>query len=180
MGLLGRARAEEGRDITKILRASSRDPVIDVEKAVEVMVQDHYGKRKPRSEHEDVVMANEYTLMIKHVDDTIALLRERFEATVEAGESLKEVLQSRVVSLTRRVEHEKAVITAYRDEFKGLHTRVAGVIDAEIHDCNIGHDDAANGFDGSSGSPEGSVIEEGPYGDENLPAVQPRAPRPAR
>ena len=128
MGLLGKPREpERSRDIAATLRAST-GAAGDVEGAISQVVADEYGKRK-RYEHEDIVMSNEYIVMIKHIDDTLKMLRDRLDATVEAAESLKTVLQERVSILTRRVDHEKTVIDAYRIEFVGIHARVTEAID---------------------------------------------------
>lgn len=130
MGLLGKPReSERSRDIAATLRAST-DAAGEVEGAISKIVADEYGKRK-RYEHEDIVMSNEYIVMIKHIDDTLKMLRDRLDATVEAAESLKAVLQERVSVLTQRVDHEKTVIEAYRVEFVGIHTRVTEAIDVQ-------------------------------------------------
>ncbi len=133
MGLLGKPREpERSRDIAAMLRASTdaADADSDVEGAISQIVADEYGKRK-RYEHEDIVMSNEYIVMIKHIDDTLKMLHDRLAATVEAAESLKTVLQERVSVLTRRVDHEKTVIEAYRVEFVGIHARVTEAIDVQ-------------------------------------------------
>ncbi len=137
MGLLGKSQPppDRSRDITKVLRDATDvgDPTDDVEAGIKRIVHsaDQYGKRTPRYEHEDIVMANEYIAMIQHIDDTLAMLRDRLAVTVEEAEGIKAVLAERITSLTRRVDHEKAVINAYRGEFAGLHTRVTEIIDAE-------------------------------------------------
>lgn len=131
MGLLGsknQKTPDRSRDITVALRAMNNTNN-EIEDAMQEIVADQYGKRKARYEHEDIVMANEYILMIKHIDDTIEMLRQRLNATIVEADSLKVILQERVELLTKRVDHEKTVIEAYKNEFTGIHARVTEVID---------------------------------------------------
>lgn len=166
MGLLGRRNVEQerSRDITVALRAAG-GPIDEVEGAINQIVADKYGKRNIR-QHEDIIMANEYIAMIKHIDDTIAMLQERLTATIEEAETLKAVLHGRVGTLTKRVEHELTIITAYKTEFTGIHQRVTEAIDDKSNSNTNDDNMSGNGW-GSKKPQENKSASSGKNNSEN-------------
>lgn len=130
---------DRSRDMGKMLReATDRgDPVDEIigdgmrQIVGGTLDADQYGKRQPRYEHEDVVLSNEYLMMISHIDSTMDDLFQRFTALRACATKLTETLRDRVIELTVLVSAEKAVVADLQSHFKDLASRITETRNAQ-------------------------------------------------
>jgi hypothetical protein len=118
---------EHIRDMTAILRAAEQPERIEIEHKIASMVQDTYGVR--RAPLEDIKLAEEFDKLVEHIDDLVAGARRVYDSLATEAAQLKAELQARGADLVARIEQDKAVAEAYRQEFAEIRQRVKTRLD---------------------------------------------------
>lgn len=171
---------DRSRDMGKMLRdATDRgDPVDEIigdgmrQIVGGTLDADQYGKRQPRYEHEDVVLSNEYLMMISHIDSTMDDLFQRFMALRACATKLTETLRDRVIELTVLVSAEKAVVADLQGHFKDLASRITEKRNAQFTHAPRGNGNGGAHANGGGEPHDGEELRHAPSDEEGARTLQ--------
>lgn len=126
------------RDMVKMIHAATDrgNPVDEMEGGIRQLAAtnldaDHYGKRNPRYEPQELILSNELIALIGKIDSDGAELRDRTDEVLRVQNDVKAVLQKYVLDLNCHVQRQMAIVDVFRDEIAGMKTRIVETLNAK-------------------------------------------------